>query len=797
MSDSCEWTVWALQQLPHAPSQDPEASHAVGDLALSDAQQRAGVRLFEILKVRRGALLADAVGTGKTRTSLHAYALWREHHGDEQAQALCCVPARLVDQWTAALEAAGLQQDMRVISHARMAAPDADDAIGQARFVLVDEAHAMRNPSTLRAQTLARWAIGRDTLLLTATPVCNSLWDLYHLLRVFVGDDDLCARHGVDLRTGFEMAKRGDLDIERLLHDYVVRARHTRAARPDVRLEQLRYKTPPQEQWMWRHLEATLRRCSWRAIATQWPAQLCVEHLMQRWESGACALGVSLDALVAYHAHLLQGAAQGRGLDRTQHKRHFTQRGAPDAPQYVLPFVWDALPDAPPEQEALAHIRQDLDTLRALRVRLEELEQTGCGRTQAVLSFLEREAHTKALIFTRFEDTAHDLFARLVRALGAHAQVGLVTGQGAWATGLGRSAAHEVIGRFAPVSQGREDTPAHQGLRVLIATDCLAQGVNLQDCGCVVMMDLPYSPLGVEQRIGRLVRPGGPHLHVRVLLPRPTDWQDSLGLRRRLEHKSHQAHLAGLGHELSASLFDPTHAGRLADRPLEAQDQLRWLRAQHARRAPSAHDGWWVTQGDRTLCFLALAMVQQGGNDQPVWLCVRPSHPDTVERRTGAILPVLVHAIDARAPIEPAPWPVHARASMERTLEAIVARHRALSGAPPHLEPGAPEWVLWSELTGRIQQTPGAMTRWAPHLRSLRARLLRSHPRGIQAHLTTWLEAHPDWTIQEAISMLTGILSGIPAPPRRAPSQASWRWIGGLWIRTTSGPQPGRGHIPG
>lgn len=631
MSDSFEWATWMLQQ--DRPHDNLSPSSHVGDLALSDAQQRAGARLLEILNARHGALLADAVGTGKTRTALHAYTLWREHVTDP-GTLLCCVPARLVDQWRDAASAAGLthEEDVRVITHTRMAAPDADEELGAARFVLVDEAHAMRNPSTLRAQTLARWAIARPVLMLTATPICNSVWDLYHLLRVFVGDDDLRARHGIDLHTGFEMAARGDLDIERVLHDYVVRARHLRASRPDVRLEQLPYTTPEPEQWIWRALEATLRGCSWRAIAGQWPAQLCIEHLMQRWESGVCALGVSLDALVAYHERVLEGAAQGVALDRDDHKRHFVQRGAPHAPQYVLPFVWDEIQARPLAQDDdLAHITQDLEILRALRARVEELEETGCGRTQTVLAFLEREPATKVLLFTRYEDTAHDLFARLTRGIGARAQVGLVTGQGAWATGLGRTTQREVLGRFAPRSQGQGPVEPHQRLRVLIATDCLAQGVNLQDCGCVVMVDLPYSPLGVEQRIGRLVRPGGPHLHVRVLLPRPTNWQDSLGLRRRLGHKSQQANRVGLGHDLSQSLFDTAHAGRLADRPLEAHDQLRLLRAQHARRTPDDHDGWWVSAHGETLCFLALAHVHVGEDTQPIWLCVRPDSPDEVD----------------------------------------------------------------------------------------------------------------------------------------------------------------------
>ncbi|MDE0179387.1 MAG: SNF2-related protein, partial [Gammaproteobacteria bacterium] len=82
------------------------------------------------------------------------------------------------------------------------------------QLVVVDEAHNYRNPDApTRAGVLRRLLFGqrRDLLLLTATPVNNSLWDLYHLIRFFVRQDaHFVSNHIVSIRGQFEEAMRED-----------------------------------------------------------------------------------------------------------------------------------------------------------------------------------------------------------------------------------------------------------------------------------------------------------------------------------------------------------------------------------------------------------------------------------------------------------------------------------------------------------------------------------------------------------------------------------------------------------
>src|SRR5699024_4034881 len=81
-------------------------------------------------------------------------------------------------------------------------------------LVVIDEAHAYRNPDTERSATLRRLLEGtprKQVVLLTATPVNNSLWDLYHLLSYFIRNDAQFLPAGIpSLRKHFQEAEAED-----------------------------------------------------------------------------------------------------------------------------------------------------------------------------------------------------------------------------------------------------------------------------------------------------------------------------------------------------------------------------------------------------------------------------------------------------------------------------------------------------------------------------------------------------------------------------------------------------------
>ena len=162
-----------------------------------------------------GVLVADGVGLGKTFLAGEIVRLYRERR---QRVLLIC-PAALRDStWNDFLHE--YQLFVECVSYEQLARDrqlggDQDhlrSPLNEYALIVLDKAHNYRNPDApSRAGVLRRLLLGprRDVLMLSATPVNNSLWDLYHLLRFFIKQDGLFADQGVlSLRERFDDAMR-------------------------------------------------------------------------------------------------------------------------------------------------------------------------------------------------------------------------------------------------------------------------------------------------------------------------------------------------------------------------------------------------------------------------------------------------------------------------------------------------------------------------------------------------------------------------------------------------------------
>ena len=112
-------------------------------------------------------------------------------------------------------------------------------------------------------------------------------------------------------------------------------------------------------------------------------------------------------------------------------------------------------------------------------------------------------------MFSQFADTVREVFARL-RPDGG---VASVTANGALVAG-GPLTRSQVLGRFAPVASYSRVPSRAEAIEVLIATDLLSEGLNLQDAAVVVHLDLPWTAARLTQRLGRVWRIGSQHARV-------------------------------------------------------------------------------------------------------------------------------------------------------------------------------------------------------------------------------------------------------------------------------------------
>ena len=112
---------------------------------------------------------------------------------------------------------------------------------------------------------------------------------------------------------------------------------------------------------------------------------------------------------------------------------------------------------------------------------------------------LDRKKGEKVLVFTQFADTAHHL-ERALKDAGMD-KVAAATG--------GSDNLTELAWRFSPVSNDKMDVVKRKGeINVMIATDVLSEGQNLQDCSIIVNFDLPWAIIRLIQRAGRVDRIG-------------------------------------------------------------------------------------------------------------------------------------------------------------------------------------------------------------------------------------------------------------------------------------------------
>ena len=184
-------------------------------------------------------------------------------------------------------------------------------------------------------------------------------------------------------------------------------------------------------------------------------------------------------------------------------------------------------------EELAKDLETDAAILCKLLLRFGEWQSDRDAKLDALEKILvEEHPKGKVLVFSQFADTVHYLESRL-QARGV-TELAAVTGDSANLT--------ELAWRFSPKSNGKENriTPDDE-LRILIATDVLSEGQNLQDCAVVVNYDLPWAIIRLIQRVGRVDRIGQKAGNILCCSFLPAEGVDRLlRLRERVRNRLHQ-----------------------------------------------------------------------------------------------------------------------------------------------------------------------------------------------------------------------------------------------------------------
>ncbi len=500
---------------------------------LAPHQIPAANRLAAIIARHGGALLADEVGLGKSYIALAVAQARNEPFA-------LVIPAVLVAQWRGLLGRFGVH-DTLIITHESLSKdpyrPLPSPTVPYRLFV-VDEAHRFRNPATNRYRALARLVAGRQMLLVTATPIHNRIADLLHLLRLFLRDHALAALGVPSLRAAAQHDDDNSLASAAAARLIVARSRErvqsgynggpVTLSFPRSSDEQLRVGTTADS------VLADLIGGISQLHAAGTAAPLLRLMLLRRLGSSIPAFRAALFRYDAYLDLATRAAAENRALTAREFQRCFPRAAESDVQLVLFPLLLEQAADSK------RPVPQDREIVSRLRAIVSRVPPPAADPKADALAQLLDAQPAKTIVFTDAQPTVRYLLHRLRQR-----RVAAVFGRvGRFASG--EAPRRQVLQAFAPNAQGAAAPPAALATDLLIATDLLSEGLNLQDAERVVHYDLPWSPARLTQRVGRIDRLGSSHSAISTItfLP-PKPLADALAIEERLAAKVSAQHVAG------------------------------------------------------------------------------------------------------------------------------------------------------------------------------------------------------------------------------------------------------------
>jgi superfamily II DNA/RNA helicase len=583
-------------------------------LELAGFQQDAFSSAKRILAKYGGVLIADSTGLGKTHIALE---LLREYVAVRRMKAMVIAPSQVLNAvWEPKLMEESIKTMNITIEKTGTPSFQPEKYIDY-DLLVIDESQNYRNSSTNRYANLLKLIAGgkkKMVVLMTATPVNNSLLDLYHQLTLITaGDDAYFADLGIpDLRSHFLSAERKELtegveQIVRLLDEIMIRRTRQfivdnypettingKPVRfPKRRLRKVEYSltalfgdqiykkvldtieelhlVPYRADFYIKTLEDKARK------EATLRAELQKFGLLKRFESSVEAIRTSINRLVKFYEYFEKMLASGKILKSHAFQKALNQIGnsLEDEAAFFAEIEKIELVSLTAEYDRpqmKKDIKEDLERLNALKLDLDRIPVYADRKLQALGELLAKDRvfendGKKCLVFTQYMDTAEYLYRNLKEQMEKQGlKISILTG---------RTPAKErekIIMAFAPKANKLQAGLVPE-TDLLISTDVLSEGQNLQDANYVVNYDLPWNPMRIVQRVGRVDRIGSEYETVTAAVFWPENaLEDILGLMRRLEEKIAKiSEVVGLESPILGEAENPKNFNALAR--IEKEDQ--------------------------------------------------------------------------------------------------------------------------------------------------------------------------------------------------------------------------------
>lgn len=517
---------------------------------LPDFQKHAVVSALKILRKHKGVIIADSTGLGKTHIGIE---LLKKKVGEERKKTLLIAPKQVLDSvWNPKLENELIKVIDLSIEKTGSSNFEPSKYVDKVDVIMIDESHNYRSGSTARHNNLMKLLAGgkkKEVILLTATPVNNSLMDLYYQLSfITAGNDTYFSSLNIpNLYKHFRKLDKkpmleGANTINSILYEIMIkRTRQSiKENYPDLTMtidNKLRTLSFPERRL--HKIEYSLTKLygdkiyqkvldlinnvhlvpyrieSYNQKSDDIEKQLAIHRsmlqqtfLMKRFESSIEAIRNSLQNLEKFYYYFEHALKENKVLNSKSFRK-----------------LLDSFPDedAFNEEDLLAKIKHDAnlvdlhgydkiaistdlqyDLTKIKSVLKEFSEMKGYADSKLTALIEDIIAHKalssggkKVVIFTSFIDTASYIKNYLDSNLTA--KIVLLTGK------TPSSERANILKQFAPKANNHTLDPKDEA-QVLVSTDVLSEGQNLQDCNYVINYDLPWNPMKLVQRVGRVDR---------------------------------------------------------------------------------------------------------------------------------------------------------------------------------------------------------------------------------------------------------------------------------------------------
>ena len=205
-------------------------------------------------------------------------------------------------------------------------------------------------------------------------------------------------------------------------------------------------------------------------------------------------------------------------------------------------------------------LNQDLEILNSIWGKIADIKGKSDFKLQQLIGLIENKVqhpintdNKKVIIFTAFADTANYLYENIQGHIKEKYGLNSTLITGSKKTTNAKSIASDlnpILTCFSPISKGKSQLYPNisESIEILIATDCISEGQNLQDCDYLVNYDIHWNPVRIIQRFGRIDRIGSINESITMVNFWPDVTLDAyINLKQRVENRMLISNMASTG----------------------------------------------------------------------------------------------------------------------------------------------------------------------------------------------------------------------------------------------------------